>query len=168
MLHEVQETISNLVEANSPSNATALNTAIPQSEPAPPASENAMAKLERQIADEKMRAKGCAICLEQVEEVLILPCKHWYCDKCITAWLLQERRGRSQTCPECRQPIETTSESHNGLDVQTTASGGMQIISRGTRNVHMSNVNVGHGGIQAILFSNEDVQRVLQLMRERV
>lgn len=141
MLHDVQETISNLVEANPPSNATALDTAIAWSGPAPPASENAIAKVERRAADEKMRAEGCGICWkQQVEEMLVLPCEHWSCEECITTWL-----RTSGACPFCRRPIEATSETPYGLDVRTTVSGGMQIMSWGGRNMHMSNVHVGRG-----------------------
>lgn len=162
MLHDAQETISNLVEANPPSNATALDTAIPRSGPAPPASANAIAKVERRAADEKMRAEGCGICWEQqVEEMSVLPCKHWCCKECITTWL-----RISEACPFCRRPIKATSETPYGLDVRTTDSGGMQFMSSGDRNMHVSNVHVGPGGFQAILSSEEDVQRLLQLMQE--
>ncbi|MBE3111506.1 MAG: hypothetical protein IMZ46_13550 [Acidobacteria bacterium] len=89
--------ISNLMEAN------------PQSNAAPPATEDAMAKLERKKMDETMRTKEggkveCTVCIDEVkigDEVIFLPCKHWFHEACVTMWLKEHN-----TCPICRTPIE--------------------------------------------------------------
>lgn len=96
--------ISNLMEAN------------PQSNAAPPASENAIAKLERKKMDEETRAREggkveCTVCIDEVkvgEEVVFLPCKHWFHEECATMWLKEHN-----TCPICRMPIEAGNDNGN-------------------------------------------------------
>lgn len=95
--------ISDLMEAN------------PQSNAAPPATQNAIDRLERKKADAKMldadgkgEAKGeCTICISDVsvgDEVVCLPCKHWFHEDCVIMWLKEHN-----TCPVCRMAIEENS-----------------------------------------------------------
>ncbi|KAG2376259.1 hypothetical protein HKW66_Vig0155870 [Vigna angularis] len=47
----------------------------------------------------------CCICLDEFDlnaECYTLPCQHFFHQKCITRWL-----HTSQTCPMCRQPLQT-------------------------------------------------------------
>ena len=45
----------------------------------------------------------CPICQEEVEDPIMLHCKHVFCDVCITSWF-----DRHPTCPMCRARITTT------------------------------------------------------------
>ncbi|KAK0388652.1 hypothetical protein NLU13_4895 [Sarocladium strictum] len=94
--------ITNLMEQN------------PQSNAAPPASEQALEKLERKkVTADLLGEDGhteCAICIDSFEEgqtATFLPCKHWFHDECVVLWLKEHN-----TCPVCRTPIETR-EEHN-------------------------------------------------------
>ncbi|KAI0470192.1 hypothetical protein F4859DRAFT_515720 [Xylaria cf. heliscus] len=88
--------ITNLMEAN------------PQSNAPPPAAENAIASLPKKKLDEKMlgpELKGeCTICIDEVkvgDEVMVLPCKHWFHEECASLWLKQHN-----SCPVCRAAID--------------------------------------------------------------
>jgi len=88
--------ISGLMEAN------------PQSNAAPPASQSAIDGLEKKVVDEEMLGGDgkaeCTICISEAEkgdEVVALPCKHWFHGECVAMWLRQHN-----TCPVCRSPIE--------------------------------------------------------------
>ncbi|KAI0409541.1 hypothetical protein F4802DRAFT_149075 [Xylaria palmicola] len=88
--------ITNLMEAN------------PQSNAPPPATTNAIASLPRRKLDEKMlgpELKGeCTICIDEVkvgDEVMVLPCKHWFHEECAGLWLRQHN-----SCPVCRAAID--------------------------------------------------------------
>ena len=51
------------------------------------------------------QAAPCAICLDEPTTGLILvrlPCRHEFCEPCITEWL-----KRKNACPQCRAPIQT-------------------------------------------------------------
>lgn len=92
--------ISNLMEAN------------PQSNAAPPASEEGLKKLERKPVDKEMLENQdkteCSICIDDISEgdmALFLPCKHWFHEQCVVLWLKEHN-----TCPICRTPIETREE----------------------------------------------------------
>ncbi|CRK42783.1 hypothetical protein BN1723_005413, partial [Verticillium longisporum] len=96
--------ISNMMETNPPSNA------------APPASEDAIGKLQRKAVDDEMLGPEgmaeCTICIDELkkgEEVVYLPCKHWFHDTCVVMWLKEHN-----TCPICRTPIEERTESASG------------------------------------------------------
>ncbi|KAF6828383.1 RING finger domain-containing protein [Colletotrichum plurivorum] len=96
--------ISTLMEQNTSSNA------------APPATEDALGKLERKKVDEKMLGPDgkteCTICIDDFnvgDDVAVLPCKHWFHDACVVMWLKEHN-----TCPICRTPIEEPSGSNNG------------------------------------------------------
>ncbi|KAL9948546.1 hypothetical protein ACHAO3_000176 [Verticillium nonalfalfae] len=74
--------ISNMMETN------------PQSNAAPPASEDAIGKLQRKAVDDDMLGPEgtaeCTICIDELkkgEEVVYLPCKHWFHDTCVVMWL---------------------------------------------------------------------------------
>ncbi|KAK8010379.1 hypothetical protein PG990_009344 [Apiospora arundinis] len=87
--------ITNLMEAN------------PQSNAPPPATEETIARLPRKKLDEKMLPGGegeCTICIDDVamgDEVVVLPCKHWFHEECVVLWLKEHN-----TCPICRAPVE--------------------------------------------------------------
>lgn len=75
------------------------------SDAAPPASKNAIEKLERRQLDDEMRPGTgdkavCTLCLEEVSEVVVMPCQHWFREACLRKWLLARN-----TCPLCRAPI---------------------------------------------------------------
>ncbi|KAI0516734.1 hypothetical protein F5B22DRAFT_178436 [Xylaria bambusicola] len=88
--------ITNLMEAN------------PQSNAPPPATENAIASLPKKKLDEAMlgpELKGeCTICIDEVkvgDEVVVLPCRHWFHEECASLWLKQHN-----SCPVCRAAID--------------------------------------------------------------
>jgi hypothetical protein len=98
--------ISNLMETNTSSNA------------APPASDEALAKLERKPVSKEMLANEtkteCSICIDDIAEgdtALFLPCKHWFHEKCVVMWLKEHN-----TCPICRTPIEQRNPGSNERD----------------------------------------------------
>ncbi|KFA80565.1 hypothetical protein S40288_09588 [Stachybotrys chartarum IBT 40288] len=87
---------------------TNLREANPRSNAAPPASDEALSKLDRRQMDESMmNAEGkteCTICIDDMEIgqlAATLPCKHRFHDKCVVLWLKEHN-----TCPVCRAPIE--------------------------------------------------------------
>ncbi|KAJ3486857.1 hypothetical protein NLG97_g6535 [Lecanicillium saksenae] len=88
--------VSNLMEAN------------PQSNAAPPASDQALASLPRRTLDEDLRSEDgnteCSICIDGMKEgetILSLPCRHSFHDECVVMWLKEHN-----TCPICRAPME--------------------------------------------------------------
>lgn len=92
-----------------------LMDASPQSNTAPPASEEAIRNLERKPADNEMLAgetkTKCSICIDEIQEGdmgLFLPCKHWFHENCVVLWLKEHN-----TCPTCRTPIEKNERSEN-------------------------------------------------------
>lgn len=94
---------------------TQLMDASPQTNAAPPASQAAIDRLEKKrVDDEMLGPEGkaeCTICIEEIkkgEEVLMLPCKHWYHGECVVLWLKEHN-----TCPICRMPIENRDEEAN-------------------------------------------------------
>ncbi len=73
---------------------TALMEQNPQSNAAPPATDAALDRLDRKKVDAKMLAPEgrveCTICIDEIkegEEVVVLPCKHWFHDQCVVMWL---------------------------------------------------------------------------------
>ncbi|GAO15751.1 uncharacterized protein UV8b_00929 [Ustilaginoidea virens] len=88
---------------------TQLMEANPQSNAAPPASEEALGKLDRRPVDEHLLAREggkaeCSICIDEMKEgetAVFLPCKHWFHEDCVVLWLKEHN-----TCPVCRTPIE--------------------------------------------------------------
>ncbi|KAJ5638679.1 hypothetical protein N7528_001069 [Penicillium herquei] len=48
---------------------------------------------------------SCAICMKWMkkdEKVLVLPCKHWFCNGCIHRWLSDPI---NDVCPRCMRPV---------------------------------------------------------------
>lgn len=94
---------------------TQLMDASPQTNAAPPASQDAIDKLEKKRVDDQMLGSEgkaeCTICIDQIsrgDEVAVLPCKHWYHHECVVLWLKEHN-----TCPICRMPIETREGNGN-------------------------------------------------------
>ncbi|KAI0890333.1 uncharacterized protein GGS22DRAFT_12153 [Annulohypoxylon maeteangense] len=88
--------ITNLMDSNPQSNAPA------------PASDESIAGLPRKKLDEAMlgpELKGeCTICIDEMtvgDEAVVLPCRHWFHEQCVTLWLKQHN-----TCPICRAAID--------------------------------------------------------------
>ncbi|MCJ1395069.1 hypothetical protein MMC18_007950 [Xylographa bjoerkii] len=72
-----------------------------------PASESAISSLPKVKLDEsKLDSNGkaeCSICMDSLsvgDEVMELPCKHWFHEDCVGAWLREH-----DTCPQCRRGI---------------------------------------------------------------
>lgn len=87
---------------------TQLMEANPQSNAAPPATEQAIEKLQKKKLDKEMMGESnkveCTICIDEMsegDEVTVLPCKHWFHGECVVLWLKEHN-----TCPICRSPIE--------------------------------------------------------------
>lgn len=87
----------------------------PQSNAAPPASEEAINRLERKKADDELLGPEgkaeCTICIDQLkkgDDVVFLPCKHWFHEPCVVMWLKEHN-----TCPICRAPIEENNNNNN-------------------------------------------------------
>ncbi|KAL4726859.1 hypothetical protein ACLX1H_005749 [Fusarium chlamydosporum] len=87
---------------------TRLMEANPQSNAAPPASDEALRNLERKPVDKQMLGSDgkaeCTICIDEMKEgdmATFLPCNHWFHEECVTLWLKEHN-----TCPICRTPIE--------------------------------------------------------------
>ncbi|ROW05674.1 hypothetical protein VMCG_05279 [Cytospora schulzeri] len=108
---------------------TQLMETNPQSNAAPPASEAAIAKLEKKQIDKEMMGDNgkaeCTICIDEMQlgdEVTVLPCKHWFHGECVTLWLKEHN-----TCPVCRAPIEQrdgSSSSNNNNNGGSSSSSG--------------------------------------------
>ncbi|KAK4130787.1 hypothetical protein BT67DRAFT_452237 [Trichocladium antarcticum] len=95
--------ISNLMEAS------------PQTNAAPPATQSAIDNLEKKSLSQEMLgtdAKAeCTICIDEInkgDEVVVLPCKHWYHGECVVLWLKEHN-----TCPICRKAIEAGINNNN-------------------------------------------------------
>ncbi|RGP76778.1 ring finger [Fusarium longipes] len=111
---------------------TGLMEANPQSNAAPPASEEALRNLERKpVNKEMLGSEGkaeCTICIDEMKEgdmATFLPCSHWFHEECVTLWLKEHN-----TCPICRTPIEkndrggsNTSGNNGNNQSQGSASG---------------------------------------------
>lgn len=102
---------------------TNLMEANPQSNAPPPASDETIAKLPKKKLDEEMlgpELRGeCTICIDELtlgDEVLVLPCKHWFHEECVVLWLKEHN-----TCPICRAPIEGDSHGQSSEAGQANA-----------------------------------------------
>ncbi|KAI9746219.1 MAG: hypothetical protein M1818_000900 [Claussenomyces sp. TS43310] len=80
-----------------------------------PASPSAIAALPKKKLDEKMLGPelkaDCSVCMDDVflgDEVVVLPCTHWFHEACASAWLSEHN-----TCPICRTSITDGSSSSN-------------------------------------------------------
>ncbi|KAK4112144.1 hypothetical protein N656DRAFT_798492 [Canariomyces notabilis] len=99
---------------------TQLMEASPQTNAAPPASQAAIDNLEKKRVDDQMLGPDgkaeCTICIDEInkgDEVVVLPCKHWYHGECVVLWLKEHN-----TCPICRMPIETREGNGNNHNRQ--------------------------------------------------
>jgi E3 ubiquitin-protein ligase RNF115/126 len=102
-----------------------------------PASPDAIASLPKKKLGEKQlgpEGKGeCSVCMDDVhngDEVVELPCTHWFHEACAAAWL-----GEHNTCPICRKGIEaeTSSTPTNGTPPQAESSSPHSHRSRAER-----------------------------------
>jgi rubrerythrin len=107
---------------------TSLMEANPQSNAAPPATEEALRNLERKPVDKQMLgAEGkaeCTICIDEMKEgdtAAFLPCSHWFHEECVTLWLKEHN-----TCPICRTPIEKNDRSASSSGNNNNSDGGSQ------------------------------------------
>jgi E3 ubiquitin-protein ligase RNF115/126 len=80
-----------------------------------PASEEAIASLPKKMLDEQMLGPElkaeCSVCMDDVhlhDEVVVLPCTHWFHEVCARAWLCEHN-----TCPICRKGISGDQGSRN-------------------------------------------------------
>lgn len=92
----LDQIISQLMEAHPTSNAPG------------PASPSAISSLPKKKLDEKElgpEGRGeCSVCMDDVkigDEVVVLPCNHWFHENCASLWLSEHN-----TCPICRKGIE--------------------------------------------------------------
>ena len=76
-----------------------------------PATDDAINALPKKKLDEKMlgpEGKGeCSVCMDDVtvgDEVVQLPCSHWFHQQCASIWLKEHN-----TCPICRKAIDGSS-----------------------------------------------------------
>ncbi|KAK8872322.1 hypothetical protein PGQ11_002836 [Apiospora arundinis] len=104
---------------------TSLMEDYPQSNAAPPASHETISRLPRKKLEEGMlgpEAKGkCTVCIDDVglgDEVVVLPCKHWFHDGCVGLWLKEHN-----TCPICRVSVEG---ERAGQSQRTEAASGLE------------------------------------------
>lgn len=89
-----------------------------------PASEAAINGLPRKkvteaMLDETTKQAECSICMDNVvldEEVVILPCQHWFHFQCAEAWLKEH-----DTCPVCRAGITPKEGSRDTARAPTEA-----------------------------------------------
>jgi len=114
---------------------TQLMEASPQTNAAPPASQAAMKRLQRKwVDDEMLGPEGkaeCTICIDEInkgDQVLVLPCKHWYHGGCVTLWLKEHN-----TCPICRMPIESPEDESPEGGSPPPVSPGPSLSSASTR-----------------------------------
>lgn len=119
----LDQIISNLMEQHPTSNAPG------------PASPDAIAALPKKKLDEKLlgpEGKGeCSVCMDDVhigDEVVSLPCSHWFHEQCASAWLSEHN-----TCPICRKGINGEAASAEGSGSNQTGP-----TSTTTRNEHRS------------------------------
>jgi E3 ubiquitin-protein ligase RNF115/126 len=114
----LDQIISNLMDQHPQSNAPG---------PAPP---DAIASLPKKKIDEKMLGDDgkaeCSVCMDDVllgEEVVVLPCTHWFHETCAGLWLSEHN-----TCPICRKGIvgQTTQTSDNQRENSSSAPNSSQ------------------------------------------
>ena len=54
----------------------------------------------------ELSKKTCAICMDILENPIILECAHIYCGTCLMNWISKYRLVDNATCPECRNIIK--------------------------------------------------------------
>ncbi|GKU03537.1 ring finger protein [Fusarium langsethiae] len=107
---------------------TRLMEANPQSNAAPPATEEALRNLERKPVNKQMLGSEgkaeCTICIDEMKEgdmATFLPCSHWFHEECVTLWLKEHN-----TCPICRTPIEKNDRGAGNNSGNNNSSGSNQ------------------------------------------
>jgi E3 ubiquitin-protein ligase RNF115/126 len=106
----LDQIISTLMEQHPTSNAPG------------PASADAIAALPKKKIDEKqLGPEGkaeCSVCMDDVhmgDEVVLLPCSHWFHEICAGAWLSEHN-----TCPICRKGIDGDTSSASSRNASPT------------------------------------------------
>jgi E3 ubiquitin-protein ligase RNF115/126 len=87
-------------------------------------------KVDKEMLDDQGKAE-CSICMDSVElgeQVTVLPCKHWFHDACITAWL-----NEHDTCPHCRKGISQQPEANGSASYGSRSGSGGGAPSRPPR-----------------------------------
>ncbi|EKJ70695.1 hypothetical protein FPSE_09205 [Fusarium pseudograminearum CS3096] len=107
---------------------TRLMEANPQSNAAPPATDEALRNLERKPVNKQMLGSEgkaeCTICIDEMKEgdmATFLPCSHWFHEECVTLWLKEHN-----TCPICRTPIEKNDRGASNNSGNNNSSGSNQ------------------------------------------
>ena len=62
-------------------------------------------EIEEQALKSSSSSLDCPICFDAMQHPVILPCKHMFCESCISEWLERER-----SCPCCRNKLEDGGE----------------------------------------------------------
>lgn len=75
----------------------------------------------------------CPICMDSVENPIVLECTHIYCCLCLVDWI--KRKGNSTKCPECRQPINNNALI--SIDANTTSTPVQKML---TKEEHLINI----------------------------
>ena len=125
---------------------TMLMESNQQAAGAPPASQNALDELERKKVDASMLGSEghaeCTICITEVElneEVLLLPCKHWFHEECVVMWLKQHN-----TCPVCRNPV--VQKDSGSADRSSNSAAGPGSPAGGSSSASRSNAGSSAAG----------------------
>lgn len=131
----LDQIISTLMEQHPTSNAPG---------PAPP---DAIAALPKKNLDENVlgpEGKGeCSVCMDDVhigDEVVVLPCNHWFHEQCASAWLSEHN-----TCPICRKGIDAgavTADGTGSSQAEATAAP-IQHEHRSRRSSQLTNTRDG-------------------------
>lgn len=79
---------------------------------------------------EEMKGE-CSVCMDDVgvgEEMVFLPCKHWFHEVCASAWLSEH-----DSCPICRMSISGDSNSNSNAANTSTNGNGNENGGAGSR-----------------------------------
>lgn len=103
---------------------TQLMEQHPTSNAPGPAPEEAISSLKKKKLDEEMlgpELKGeCSVCMDDVtvgDEVIVLPCSHWFHEQCASLWLSEHN-----SCPICRKAITPDEEAAQASSPSTNAA----------------------------------------------
>jgi hypothetical protein len=56
----------------------------------------------------ELSTKTCSICIDIIENPIILECMHIFCGKCLLSWIAKKSRNYTNAnCPECRNVIDS-------------------------------------------------------------
>ena len=91
----------------------------------------------------------CSICGSVLEEAVLTPCGHSFCQLCLDTWLVRPNGG--STCPECRgrvgvhevRPIHSVRNLINNMDIycKNTARGCRGVVRLESLNSHLGSCN---------------------------